>query len=84
MSLLNFSQMIFNLESKTGLSGARIAKRVGIPATTLNSWKNGEVDPRFSHGVALLDYYVTHCGTDIPRLSAADTYDKLDRQEGVW
>jgi len=61
--------MIMDLEAKTGLSGAKIASRVGVPATTLNSWKNQEtVNPLFSHGVALLDYYVEHCGREIPRL----------------
>lgn len=68
MIKVNFSQMIFDLEKETGLSAAKIAKRAGIPPTTLNSWKNGEVNPLFSHGVALLDLYVEKVGSEIPRL----------------
>lgn len=64
----DFSQMIFLLEKKTGLSGAKIARRIGVPPTTLNSWKNVRNDPLFSHGVKLLDYYVQECGREIPVL----------------
>ena len=67
MTKPDFAQMIRDLERRTGLSNARIANRIGVPPSTLNSWKNNpSVDPLFTHGVALLDYYVEHCGREIP------------------
>jgi len=67
VSLPDFSSMIFDLE-RADLRLSQIARRTGIPPSTLSSWKNGVVDPSFSKGVALLDFYVQHCGTNIPRL----------------
>lgn len=64
----NFRQMILDIQKATGQSNAATARRIGLRPTTLNNIKNRNHDPLFSHGVVLLDYYVSVCGREIPRL----------------
>jgi len=65
--MIDWRELVFSLERKTGLSDAQIASRIGVPPSTLNSWKNGNVrEPKFSHGLAAVELYVEHCGRQIP------------------
>lgn len=51
---MNWELLIFDL-MKAGLSGAKIAERIGVRPTTLNSLKNGSTQqPVWSTGDALI------------------------------
>lgn len=64
----DFREMIFAMQKKTGLRAYQLAARIGVADSTFNTWKNRQVEPLFSHGVALLDFYVKHVGPEIPTL----------------
>ena len=65
--MIDWRELVILIRRKTGLSDAQIARRIGVPASTLNSWKNGNVkEPKFSRGLAAVELYVEHCGRQVP------------------
>lgn len=57
---MQWDELIFDL-MKAGLSGAKIAERLGIPATTLNALKNGSTQqPIWSTGNALIQLHARY------------------------
>ena len=65
--MIGFRETILRLEQQTGLKGAQIARKINVPPTTYNSWRNGvSRDPGFHRGLALIELYVNHCGREIP------------------
>ena len=67
--MIDFRETILRLEQSTGLKGAQIARRIGVPPSTYNAWKNGiSRDPGFFRGLQIVEMYVDHCGRELPRL----------------
>lgn len=65
--MIDFRETCLRLEQTTGLKGAQIARRLGVPPSTYNSLKNGvSRDPSFSLGLSVIEFYVDHCGREIP------------------
>ena len=45
------------LRERKGLLQKELAKRLGVPATTLNSWETGKAEPRTDRLIKLADFF---------------------------
>lgn len=51
-----FSDVIIQLQKNKGLSNYRLAKDLGVHASTIQSWRNGKL-PQTAHILKLAEYF---------------------------
>lgn len=58
---LNWNRIMLNLRA-AGLSMAAISRRIGMDQATCQRLARGEIrEPKFSHGIAILDLHLALC-----------------------
>lgn len=62
MERVDWFRVITNL-SRAGMSSKQIGKEVGKNGRTVNYWKNGICEPRYSEGAQLLAVYRSVIGS---------------------
>lgn len=49
---------IFSDLKRAGINNSEVARRLGVPPTTIASWKNG-VEPKYSDGARLIELHAS-------------------------